>query len=67
MESLIDVLTFIKNNMGMVRLDIRTAFFTLSVNTARQQYFKSEELKKYKFIGMPNGFLDFMRIFTKTS
>ena len=51
----------------MVRLDIRGAFFTVSVNTARQQYFKSEELKKYKFIGMPNGFLDFMRIFTKTS
>ena len=39
-ESLIDVLKFIKDVVGMVNVDIRDVFFTVSVNTAHQHYSK---------------------------
>ena len=41
--------------MGMVSEDNKDTLFTVLVNTTHQQYFTSEWLRKYTFIGMHNG------------
>ena len=50
----------------MANVDLKDAFFTILVHIIHQKYFKFEWFNQfYKFFGMPNGYSDAMRIFTK--
>ena len=63
MESLEDVFKIIKKVVWMASVDLKDAFFTIPVHILHQKYFKFEWFNK--FLGMPNGYSDAMRIFTK--
>ena len=66
MESLSDVLKTIKTDVWMANSDLKDAFFTVPVHISHQKYFKFGWFQNfYKFLGMPNGDSDAMRIFTK--
>ena len=66
MESLLNVLKRFKRNAWMASVDLKDAFFTVPIHESYQKYFKFEWIDKvYKFLGMPNGYSDAMRIFTK--
>ena len=66
MESLEDVFKIIKKDVWMASVDLKDAFFTIPVHILHQKYFKFEWFNQfYKFLGMPNGYSDAMRIFTK--
>ena len=66
MESLLNVLKSFKRNAWMASVDLKDAFFTVPIHESYQKYFKFEWIDKvYKFLGMPNGYSDAMRIFTK--
>ena len=66
MESLKDAFKIIKQGERMASVDLKDAFFTVSVHKSHQKYFKFEWFKDfYKFIGMPNGYSEAMRILTK--
>ena len=68
MESILGVFKIIKKDVWMTSVDLKDAFFAIPINEACQKYFMFEWLEKnYKFIAMPNGFSDAMRIFTKVS
>ena len=50
----------------MASVDLKDAFFTVTLHKSHQKYFKLEWFQGfYKFIGMPNGFSEAMIIFTK--
>ena len=50
----------------MASVDLKDAFFTVPVHKLHQKKFMFEWIQKsYKFVGMPNGYSDAMRIFTK--
>ena len=50
----------------MTSVDLKDAFFTVPIQESYQKYFTFEWIDKvYKFLGMPNGYSDAMRIFTK--
>ena len=50
----------------MASVDLKDAFFTVTVRKSHQKYFKLEWFQGfYKFIGMPNGYSEAMIIFTK--
>ena len=66
MESLKDVFKIIKKDAWMASVDLKDAFFTIPVHILHQKYFKFEWFNQfYKFLGMPNGYSDAMRIFTE--
>ena len=66
MESLEDVFKIIKNDVWMASVDLKDAFFTIPVHILHQKYFKYEWFNQfYKFLGMPNGYSDAIRILTK--
>ena len=66
MKSLSDVFKTIKKDVWMASVDLRDAFFTVPVHISHQKYFKFRWFQNfYKFLGMPNGNSDAMRIFTK--
>ena len=66
MESLEDVFKIIKKDVWMASVDLKDAFFTIPVHILHQKYFKYEWFNQlYKFLGMPNGYSDAMRTFTK--
>ena len=66
MKSLEDVFKIIKKDVWMASVDLKDAFFTIPVHILHQKYFKFEWFNQfYKFLGMPNGYSDAMRIFTK--
>ena len=66
MESLNDVFKIIKRGVWMASVDLKDAFFTVPVHKLHQKFFMFEWIQKfYKFVGMPNGYSDAMRIFTK--
>ena len=66
MESLKDVFKIIKEGVWMASVDLKDAFFTVPVHKSHQNYFKFEWFQGfYKFIGMPNGYTEARRIFTK--
>ena len=48
----------------MVSVDLKDAFFPVSVHKSHQKYFEWFR-GFYKFIGMPNGYSEAMRILTK--
>ena len=66
MESLKDVFKITKQGVWKASVDLKGAFFTVPVHKSHQKYFKFKWLQGfYKFIGMPNGYSEAMRIFTK--
>ena len=66
MESLKDVFRINKQGVWMASVDLKDAFFTVTVHKSHQKYFKLEWFQGfYKFIGMPNGYSEVMIIFTK--
>ena len=68
MESILDVLKKIKKDAWIASVDLKDVFCTIPINEAYQKYFMFKWSGKiYKFIAMPNGYSDAMRIFTKVS
>ena len=66
MESLKDVFRINKQGVWMASVDLKDAFFTVTVHNSHQKYFKLEWFQGfYKFIGMPNEYSEAMIIFTK--
>ena len=66
METLTSVLNLIKPNVYMASVDLKDAFYTIPVHPAHQIFLKFiYENQIYKFLCMPNGYRDAMRIFTK--
>ena len=66
MESLLDVFKIIQPNCWMASVDLKDAFYSVPIHEEHQKYFKFQWLGKiYKFLGMPNGYGEAMRIFTK--
>ena len=66
MKPLLDVSKIIKPNAWGAIVDLKDAFFTVPIHESRQKHFKFEWTDKvYKFVGMPNGYSDTIRIFTK--
>ena len=66
MESLEDVFKIIKKDVWMTSADLNDAFFTIYVHIFHQKCFKFEWFNQfYKFLGMPKGYSDAMRTFTK--
>ena len=50
----------------MASVDLKDAFFTVPVHISHQKYFKFGWFQNfYKFLGMPNGYSNAMRIITK--
>ena len=50
----------------MTSVDLTNVFFTVPIHESHQKYFKFEwKDKVHKFVGLPNGYSDAMRIFTK--
>ena len=66
MESLENVFQIIKKDVWMSSVDLKDAFFTIPVHILHQKHFKFEWFNQfYKFLVMPYGYSDAMRIFTK--
>ena len=66
MEFLTDVFKTTKKDVSMASVDLKDAFFTVSVHISHQKYFKFGWFQNfYKFLGMLNGYSDAIRIFTK--
>ena len=66
MESLTDVFKTIRKDVWVASIDLKDAFFTVPVHISHRKHFKFEWFQNlYKFLGMPNGYSDSMRIFTK--
>ena len=63
MEPLKDVFKIIRQGVWMVSVDLKDAFFPVSVHKSHQKYFEWFR-GFYKFIGMPNGYSEAMRILT---
>ena len=56
----------IKKGVWMASADLKDVFFTVPLHKLHQKCFMFEWIQKfYKFVGMPNGYSDAMRIFTK--
>ena len=61
-----DVFKIIKKGVWMASVDLKDAFFIVLVHKLHQRFFNFEWIQKfYKFVGMPNGYSDAMRTFTK--
>ena len=66
MESLEDVFKNIKKDAWMASADLKDAFLTIPVHILHQKYFEFEWFNElYKFLGMPNGYSNAKRTFTK--
>ena len=66
MESFQDVFKIIQPNCWMAIVDLKDAFYSVPIHKDHQKYLKFQWQKKnYKFLGMPNGYSEAMRIFTK--
>ena len=64
MESLKDVFKIIRQAVWMASVDLKDAFFPVSVHKSHQKYFECFR-GFYKFVGMPNGYSEAMRVLTK--
>lgn len=66
MESLSDVFKIIQPNCWMASVDQKDAFYTIPIHKEYQKFFKFIwQGKFFVFLGMPQGYSDAMRIFTK--
>ena len=63
-ESLQDVFKIIQPNCSMASVDLKYAFYSVSIDKDHQKYLKLQWLEKnYKFLGMANEYSEAMRIF----
>ena len=66
MESLKNVLDIIQPGAWMASVDLKDAFYSIPVNANFQKYLKFQwKNEYYKYVSMPNGYGEAMRIFTK--
>ena len=66
MESLKNVIDILQPYSWMASVDLKDAFYSIHVNENYQKFFKFKwKGKLYKYLGMPNGYGEAMRIFTK--
>ena len=65
MESIKDVLNMITPYCYLASVDLKHAFYTIPIYDQHQKYLKFYWNGAYKFIVMPNGYSDAMRVFTK--
>ena len=66
MESLKHVIDIIQPQAWMASVDLKDAFYSIHVNDEYQKFFKFKwKGKLYKYLGMPNGYGEAMRVFTK--
>ena len=66
MKSLPDAFKIIQANCWMSSVDLKDAFYTIPIHNAYQKYFKFMWYQKfYKYLDMPNGYSEAMRVFTK--
>ena len=66
MESLKNVIDILQPHSWMASVDLKDAFYSIHVNENYQKFFKFKwKGKLYKYLGMPNGYGEAMRIFTK--
>ena len=66
MESLQSVLNIIRPNCWMASVDLKDAFYTVPIHTDHQRFLKFKWQEQcYAFRGMPNGYKEAMRVFTK--
>ena len=66
MESLQNVIDIIQPHCWMASVDLKDAFYSIHVNESYQKFFKFNwKGKLYKYLGMPNGYGEAMRTFTK--
>ena len=55
-----------KKDLRMATVDLKDAFFTIPAHISHQKYFRFEWFQNFdKFLDMPYGYSDAMRIFTK--
>ena len=66
MESLQSVLNIIRPNCWMASVDLKDAFYTVPIHPDHQKPLKFKWQEHcYAFRGMPNGYSEAMRVFTK--
>ena len=66
MESLSDVFKIIQPNCWMASADLKDGLYTILIHNTYQKYFKFLWYQKfYRYLGMPNGYSDAIRVFTK--
>ena len=66
MESLNQAVHMITPGCYMASIDIKDAFYSVSVHSSHTKYLKFVWRGNiYKFVAMPNGYIDAMRTFTK--
>ena len=66
MEGLSDVLNMMRPGIWMASVDLRDAYYSISVHQEDQKFFSfAWEEKYYQFICLPNGYKDGPRVFTK--
>ena len=66
MELLSDAIKLLKPQVWMAKVELKDAFYSIPVHIDHQKFFKLEwDLKYFKFTGMPNGYCEAIRLFTK--
>ena len=66
MESIKNVLCMIEPGAWIASVDSKDTFFTITIHSDYQKFLKSTHKRiPYEFSGMPNGYPDAMRVFTK--
>ena len=65
MESIKNVLNMVTPNSFMASVDLKKAFYSIPIQPSHQHLLKFYWNRAYKFLVMPNGYSDAMRVFTK--
>ena len=52
-------------NCWMASVDLKDDLYTILIHNTYQKYFKFLCQKFYRYLGMPNGYSDAIRVFTK--
>ena len=66
MQTLSSILSMIRPNMYMAKLDIKDAYYSIPIRKIDQKYLKFEHKGKlYKYTVLPNGYTEGPRKFTK--
>ena len=66
MEFINNVINLIKLNVYMVSIDLKDAFFSVTIHNDHQNYLKFI-FGNFQFTSLPNGYGPTMRTFTKIS
>ena len=65
MEWLSDVFKIIQTNSWMASFDLKDAFYSTPITQSHLKKFKFSWKRCYKYVGVPYGYSEAMRIFTK--